>query len=289
MQWEVCGADRVTGRGQTLVLDADDEASAVRRGSRRGLVVERARPLDPEDSAAGTAAIEMASVLTPLPSAGDAVGYTYVAPSRGRGRKKKRAGGGAGVVVAVVVALVAGGGWYAWRATRPVETVATDESAGTVVVPGTVPVPNVAPNLTASTPRMIPAGPKGPLVPSLHVTAAEVLQAYQTDRKLTDATYAGRTIAVQGRVETVGRGIFGTPCIGLGGSGGAGPGRILCAFGEEDVAAMNAVWAGDTITVVGRYDGANGNDVQLVGCQVSSSPATRPAEAPATQPAGGPG
>ena len=53
MKWEISGADRTTGKETKLILDADDEASATRRGNRRGVLVESARPLDAGDSVAG--------------------------------------------------------------------------------------------------------------------------------------------------------------------------------------------------------------------------------------------
>ena len=50
MQWEVIGADRNTGDERTIILDADNEASATRRGNRQGLMVSAARPLSADDS-----------------------------------------------------------------------------------------------------------------------------------------------------------------------------------------------------------------------------------------------
>ena len=101
MQREVRGADRVTGRDQTLLLEADDEASAMRRGARRGLVVEWARPLDPDDSVAGAAAVAVAAVpewdeAAPAHGGGDTVGYAYVVPEHSRRRRRKS---GAGAVL----------------------------------------------------------------------------------------------------------------------------------------------------------------------------------------------
>ena len=177
----------------------------------------------------------------------------------------------------IAVALLGGAGWWAWKATRPADAVAPDGPTGSPVAPVIG-----SPAKGSPVVRAIPVQPRAPLVPSLHVSADEVLRVDRDDPQLAAATYKGRVIAVDGRVETVGPGLFGTPCIGLGGSNGASSNgrRVQCAFGQDDAATLNAVRAGDTITVVGNYDGVNGNDVQLTGCVVSANPAN----APATQP-----
>jgi TM2 domain-containing membrane protein YozV len=57
MKWEVSGADRDTGRDRSMIIDAETEDSARRRGNRQGLLVAFVRPLDPEDSLAGVPAV----------------------------------------------------------------------------------------------------------------------------------------------------------------------------------------------------------------------------------------
>lgn len=54
MKWEASGADRATGEERRLVIEADDEASARRRANRAGVMVADVRPLDPDDSVAGS-------------------------------------------------------------------------------------------------------------------------------------------------------------------------------------------------------------------------------------------
>jgi hypothetical protein len=53
MQWELTGADRTTGDERTLLIEADNEASALRRGNRQGIMVAAVRLLDENDSVAG--------------------------------------------------------------------------------------------------------------------------------------------------------------------------------------------------------------------------------------------
>lgn len=66
MKWEVNGADRATGEEKSIILDADNEDSARRRGNRAGLMVADVRALDEGDSVAGVPVVRTAP---PLPVA----------------------------------------------------------------------------------------------------------------------------------------------------------------------------------------------------------------------------
>lgn len=50
MKWEITGADRKTGKDSTIIIEAENEESAMRRGNRAGMMISDCRPLDPNDS-----------------------------------------------------------------------------------------------------------------------------------------------------------------------------------------------------------------------------------------------
>lgn len=77
MEWEVTGADRVSGQDRSIIIEADTEDSARRRANRRGLLVADARPLENDDSAAG---IPSGPAASSQPTVGEM--YYYCATCR---------------------------------------------------------------------------------------------------------------------------------------------------------------------------------------------------------------
>ncbi len=277
MRWEVAGADRATGQDATVMIEAEDEASAVRRGGRQGLLVEWARPAD-------EAADEVADESPAGPAAAaDSVGFAYAGPTRRPPRR--RAGGrwGVAAALALAAAAAAGGAGYVWLrngsvartpspaadavttpAVRPPRAgVAAAPVAAPTVADATVASADPTPDPTAAPPRPVAA----PVAPSVRVTAAVLVDAYADSPARADAAYKGREVEVTGVADRVGPNLFGTPCVSLRSAGEATPVRVECSFTPAAAAALAAVRPGDPVTVIGHCDGLD-DQVLLVQCRL---------------------
>jgi hypothetical protein len=250
MQWEVSGADRATGEEIVLMLEADDEPSAIRRASRRGLVVERAHPVQLAGATAAAA-----------PVGTDSVGFAYAAPTSGRRSRvkprKRKASNGYGI--AIVIALVVAGG----VALAVVKSGVLGDGSGAQSQPGT----DTAAAPVAPPPVSEPASTVVAL-PTISVTADVLIRAYANDPTAANRDYTGRMVSVTGEVETAGKGLFGTTCIGLKRTGApAGGVRVQCSFAEGAASPLDTVHRGDNVTIVGRCGGMDG-DIEVANSRL---------------------
>jgi tRNA_anti-like len=102
------------------------------------------------------------------------------------------------------------------------------------------------------------------------VTAADLLQDFQTDRDAADQKYAGKYLEISGVVERHGhgRGRYDAPFVVLHGGDENAKFKIECffdLFDPRDDAGIKRLRKGQTITVRGEYDGQVSN-VQLKEC-----------------------
>ena len=116
MKWEVNGADRETGEEKTIVIEADTEDSARRRGNRAGLMVSGCRAIDNDDSVSGMAAPPAISYQSatvkrvtspPPPPPQAAVLHGVVAISVGQSAPLKNGWGIASVILAAIAFVLA--------------------------------------------------------------------------------------------------------------------------------------------------------------------------------------
>jgi molybdopterin/thiamine biosynthesis adenylyltransferase len=114
MQWEVAGVDRNSGVDKTIILDANDEPQAIRRGNRAGLMVSAARPLDAGDSVAGSpsaiGAVARAPVAqyrsAPVVAAPQHLTVQHQIPSQINVKMKGTSGLGVAALVIGIIAVV---------------------------------------------------------------------------------------------------------------------------------------------------------------------------------------
>jgi len=117
MKWEVTGADRNSGEEKTVIIEADNEESARRRGNRAGLMVSGCRAIDNDDSVSGVTApaavpyqpanVKRAvSSSSPSPQAA-AVVHGVAAISAGQSAPLKNGWGIASVILAAIAFVIA--------------------------------------------------------------------------------------------------------------------------------------------------------------------------------------
>ena len=287
MRWEISGANRATGRDQTIVLEADDEASATRRGGRRGLLVERVRAVRDEVAVGARDADPVAA------GGGDSVGFAYAPATAGRGGRaatgrpatrpaarhpRRRSTGAFGIAAVVAVAAAVAIGLAVFKGGNLAPADAQDRPAPVAPTAATATAaqsaPAVAADPDASQPRSQQASAAGPVPtsPTVQVSVGDLLAAYGTGPAAADADadadYKGRQVAVVGRVDEVGPNLFGTLCVTL--KPATGPRSARRVSGTIDparAATADGVRPGDTVTVVGRCNGLDGN-VNLAHCRI---------------------
>ena len=100
---------------------------------------------------------------------------------------------------------------------------------------------------------------------AIEITAEELLQAYRTDRKTTEAEYKDKILRVTGIVSNVGTNFVGTPFVKLS-DGSIQPWRVRCMFDKEYGHELAQVTKGETITVQGKCDNCLPPDATMKDC-----------------------
>lgn len=100
---------------------------------------------------------------------------------------------------------------------------------------------------------------------AISVNADDLFKQYETNEVAADAKYKGKTLAVTGTIDKIGKDILNTPYVSLKSRNPIM--GVQCMFGEDQSAALAQLSPGKKITVAGSCEGKMGN-VILRDCSI---------------------